>query len=114
MITCYLTYVIAPGKLAEFEHYGRLWTALISKLGGNHYGYFVPSESPFTTEFSFPNGEPGPNNVGVAMFSFPSEEDYNEFRRKAAADPECRAAGEYQRQTNCFTSYQRTFVRRSS
>jgi hypothetical protein len=35
VITCYLRYFIAPGKLKEFEEYGRRWTALIEKYGAS-------------------------------------------------------------------------------
>ena len=75
MITCYLKYVIDPYKLAEFEDYGRRWIALVNRLGGNHHGYFLPSE--------------GANNIAYAMFSFPSLADYEDYRKRMAADPEC-------------------------
>ncbi|MEM7291881.1 MAG: NIPSNAP family protein, partial [Pseudomonadota bacterium] len=28
MVTCYIRYIIDPDKLAEFEHYGKLWIPL--------------------------------------------------------------------------------------
>lgn len=34
MVTCYLRYVIDPFKLAEFEHYGKLWIPLVERFGG--------------------------------------------------------------------------------
>ena len=46
MITCFLRYTINPDKLADFEHYARVWMRLIEKYGGTHYGYFVPGEAP--------------------------------------------------------------------
>ncbi|GAB7542650.1 hypothetical protein CS8_023160 [Cupriavidus sp. 8B] len=58
MITCYLRYIVDPNKLKEFEHYGKLWIPLVEKFGGQHHGYFLPSE--------------GANNVALALFSFPS------------------------------------------
>lgn len=56
MITCYLRYIINPSKLKEFEAYGKMWIPLVEKFGGQHHGYFLPSE--------------GANNVALAMFSF--------------------------------------------
>ncbi|MEM9161662.1 MAG: NIPSNAP family protein, partial [Cyanobacteria bacterium P01_F01_bin.4] len=62
MITCYLRYTIDPAKVAEFEHYGRLWIPLVEKFGGMHHGYFLPKESA--------------NDLAVALFSFPSLSAY--------------------------------------
>ncbi len=57
MVTCYLRYVIDPSKVSEFEEYAKMWIPLVGKLGGQHHGYFLPSE--------------GANNVALALFSFP-------------------------------------------
>ncbi len=97
MITCYLRYIIDPFKLREFEHYGKLWIPLVEKFGGIHHGYFMPHE--------------GDNNIALALFSFPSLATYEEYRSKAAQDPECQAAMEYYRETRCFLSYERSFMR---
>ena len=97
MITCYLRYVIDPFKLAEFEKYGKMWIPLVEKFGGQHHGYFMPSE--------------GANNIALAMFSFPSLAAYEIYRQKAAADPDCQAAVRYYEQTKCFLSYERSFFR---
>ena len=97
MITCYLRYVVDPFKLAEFEKYGRMWIPLVEKFGGQHHGYFMPSE--------------GTNNIALAMFSFPSLAAYEIYRQKAAADPDCQAAVRYYEQTKCFLSYERSFFR---
>ena len=96
MITCYLRYIIDPFKLKEFEHYGKLWIPLVEKFGGIHHGYFMPHE--------------GANNIALALFSFPSLATYEEYRSKAAQDPECQAAMEYYRETQCFLSYERSFM----
>jgi len=45
MITCFLRYEIDIKKIAEFEHYGRLWIRLVNKKGGQHHGYLLPSMS---------------------------------------------------------------------
>ncbi len=97
MITCYLRYIIDPLKLKEFEHYGKLWIPLVEKFGGTHHGYFLPHE--------------GPNNIAFALFSFPSLATYEEYRMKAAQDPECQAAMKYYEETQCFLSYERFFMR---
>jgi NIPSNAP protein len=44
LITCYLRYVVDPFKLVEFEKYGPMWIALVERFGGQHHGYFMPSE----------------------------------------------------------------------
>lgn len=97
MITCYLRYIIDPYRLAEFEHYAKLWIPLVEKFGGQHHGYFLPSE--------------GSNNVALALFSFPSLAAYEHYRGLSMADPECRAAFAYAEQTRCILSYERSFMR---
>jgi hypothetical protein len=97
MVTCYLRYIIDPSRLAEFEHYGRLWIPLIEKFGGKHHGYFMPSE--------------GANNVALALFTFPSLALYEQYRTKSFEDPECQAAFRYAEQTRCIVSYERSFFR---
>jgi hypothetical protein len=112
VITCYLRYVINPDRLAEFEHYARAWMRLVEKYGGTHHGYLVPGENPPSAAFSFPGvGAEGPDNIAIASFSFPSVEAYEEYRRKVADDPECRAATKHYNETKCFTRYERTFMR---
>lgn len=97
MVTCYLRYIIDPGKLKEFERYGKLWIPLVEKFGGTHHGYFLPSE--------------GANNVALAMFTFPSLALYEEYRTKSFQDPECLAAFKYAEETRCIISYERSFFR---
>jgi hypothetical protein len=97
MITCYLRYVIDPFKVKEFETYGKMWIPLVEKFGGKHHGYFLPHE--------------GPNNIALAMFSFPSLAAYETYRAAAADDPECQAAMRYYQETRCFLSFERSFMR---
>ena len=97
MVTCYLRYVVDPFKVSEFEHYAKLWIPLVEKFGGQHHGYFLPYE--------------GANNIAVALFSFPSLAEYEEYRRKAKADPECQAAMKFYAATKCFLSYERSFMK---
>lgn len=97
MITCYLKYVLDPDKIKEFEHYGKLWIPLVEKFGGQHHGYFLPHE--------------GANNIAYALFSFGSLAEYEVYRSDAAVDVECQAAMEYHKETKCYLSYERSFVK---
>lgn len=97
MITCHLRYVLDPAHLEAFEHYGRLWIALVRKFGGVHHGYLLPSE--------------GASNIALASFSFPSLAAYEQYRLQSFEDAECQAAFRYGRENHCFISYERTFFR---
>jgi hypothetical protein len=97
MITCYLRYIIDPQKVKDFEIYAKMWIPLVKKFGGEHHGYFLPHE--------------GPNNIALALFSFPNLAAYEEYRIKAASDPECQAAISYYEETNCFLTYERSFMK---
>lgn len=97
MVTCYLNYVIDPYKLKEFEHYAKLWIPLVNKFGGNHHGYFLPSE--------------GANNKALALFSFPSLAAYEDYREKSLKDKDCISAFKYVEDTMCILSYERSFFR---
>ena len=97
MITCYLSYVIDPYKLAEFETYARMWMPLVNNMGGNHHGYFLPSE--------------GANNIGYALFSFPSLAAYELYRKRSETDDACQTAFAFAEQTRCILSYERSFLR---
>ena len=97
MITCYIRYIIDPAKLTEFEHYGKLWIPLVNKFGGQHHGYFLPSE--------------GANNVALALFSFPTLAAYEQYRLQMMDDPECQSAFKYAEEHKCIVSYERSFFR---
>lgn len=97
MVTCYLRYVIDPFKVKEFEHYARLWIPLIEKFGGLHQGYFLPSE--------------GANNIALALFTFPSLDLYEKYRKITSQDVECLSAFKYAEDTRCIISYERSFFR---
>ena len=97
MVTCYLRYVIDPQKLEEFEHYAKLWIPLVNKFGGQHHGYFLPSE--------------GANNIALALFTFPSFTEYETYRKDSFKDSECLAAFEYAKKTQCVESYERSFFK---
>ncbi|WP_244575300.1 NIPSNAP family protein [Rhizobium sp. 11515TR] len=86
-----------PYKLAQFEHYAKLWIPLVNRMGGTHHGYFMPHE--------------GANNIALALFSFPSLAAYEEYRLKIPEDAECQAALAYGEETRCIISYERSFMR---
>jgi antibiotic biosynthesis monooxygenase (ABM) superfamily enzyme len=97
VITVHLRYEIDPYKLADFEEYGRRWIALVEKFGGDHHGYFLPSE--------------GDSDEAFALFSFESLAAYEQYRVKAATDPESIAAYELAERTGCILRYERRFLR---
>lgn len=97
VITVHLRYIIDPAKLAEFSEYGRRWMALVEKYGGDHHGYFLPSESDSDEAF--------------ALFSFLSFADYGRYRLLSANDPECLAAYEFAERSGCIQRYERRFQR---
>jgi len=113
MVTCFIRYTIDPDKLEDFEDYARVWMRLIEKYGGTHVGYFIPEKDGPPATFSFPGvGEPGPNNVAVALFAFPTLEAYETYRRDVPNDPECVAVTARYEKTKHFTKYERTFMKR--
>lgn len=97
MVTCYLKYVIDPYKLSEFETYAKMWIPLVNKFGGTHNGYFLPSE--------------GANNIALALFTFPSLAEYEQYRASSDNDGECLAAFKFAEETKCILSYERSFFR---
>ena len=97
MIACHLRYVVDAAKLREFELYSRVSITLVSRFGGRHQGYLLPSE--------------GANNIALATFTFPSFAAYEAYRKQAAADPECQAAVRYADATGCIVSFERSFFR---
>ena len=97
MITCYLRYIVDPAKLDEFEIYGKMWIPLVERFGGQHRGYFMPSE--------------GANDVALALFTFPSLAAYEIYREQSKHDPACIAVFDYAARARCFERYERSFFR---
>jgi hypothetical protein len=97
MISCFIQYTLDPNKIDEFEHYAKLWIPLVNKFGGQHHGYFLPSE--------------GANNIALALFSFSSFADYEIYRNVSFKDASCIVAFDYAKQTQCIKHYQRSFFR---
>lgn len=112
MITCFIRYTVDTDKVAAFEHYARVWMFLIEKYGGKHYGYFMPGVAPPLASFSFPGiGERGPDNIAIALFTFPTIEAYETYRTEVSKDPKCEEVTKHYEQTRCFLKYERTFLR---
>jgi hypothetical protein len=97
MITCYLKYIIDPYKVNDFEKYAKMWIPLVNKFGGSHHGYFLPHE--------------GANNIGYALFSFPSLAEYEEYREKIKKDKACLKAFKQAEKTRCIISFERSFMK---
>lgn len=110
-VTCQIRYTLDLDKLSAFETYARTWILLVEQYGGRHHGYFIPRATPEGAGVSFPGlGYDGPENVAVAMFTFPDEESYCRYREMVASDPKCQSAATLVRETNCFTRYERLFL----
>jgi hypothetical protein len=97
VITCYLKYRVDAYKLADFEHYAKLWIPIVNRMGGTHHGYFMPHE--------------GANDIALALFSFPSLAAYEDYRLRMVKDPECQKAYDFAEKTRCILSYERSFMR---
>jgi len=96
-VTAHIRYVIDPLKIDDFERYAQLWIPLVERFGGQHHGYFLPSE--------------GANDVAYALFSFDSLAAYERYRLDAEDDAECQAAYQFSAESGCILSYERTFLR---
>ena len=97
MISCYIRYQIDPTKLDEFEIYAKKWIPLVNKFGGEHNGYYLPSE--------------GANDIALAIFTFPSFAEYESYRHASMQDSECLDAFAYAESTQCIVRYERSFFR---
>lgn len=108
-IFCEVRYDLDPQKLEQFKEYGRTWIKLIERCGGAHHGYFLPRPAPKDASISFPVlGQTSGGDKAIALFSFPSEEAYQNFRTQAASDPDVAAANERFAEPP-FHSYERAF-----
>jgi len=104
MLTCHVRYVINPVKLAEFEHYAKLWIPLVEELGGQHHGYFLPT--PEVQE-----GNEAAGNTALCLFSFPSLDAFKAYRETTRTHAGCQAAYAYAERTGCLVSYEWSFYR---
>ncbi|WP_309572064.1 NIPSNAP family protein [Deinococcus sp.] len=90
-----LHYELRADRVADFEVYGRKWITLVNGFGGDHLGYFLPSE--------------GASDVAYALFTFPSLADYERYREASAADATCQAL--FAELPELIHRYDRTFLR---
>ncbi len=97
MITCVVDYVIDPAKIAAFEEFGRRWIELVERHGGQHHGYYLPSE--------------GASDRALALFSFPSFAAYEQYRTLFGRDPDFIAVDQLRDESGCVIRYDRTFMR---
>jgi len=109
-VYCEVRYHLDPDRMGEFEDYGRAWVRLIERHGGAHHGFFMPRAAPSDSTISFPDrGRAGTENVAIALYGFPSEDAYNNYRAQVALDPE--AAPIIERFAKPpFQSYERIFL----
>lgn len=96
MITVHLRYEIDPARTEDFADYGRRWIRLVNRFGGTHHGYFLPSE--------------GDSDEAFALFTFDSLAAYEQYRRDAEKDDECREAYRFAQESGCIRRYERRFV----
>ena len=97
MITCVVHYVIDPAKIDAFEDFARRWMELVSRRGGIHHGYFLPSE--------------GASDAALALFSFESLAAYERYRSLFGVDPDFITADAIRDTSGCVLRYERTFMR---
>jgi hypothetical protein len=97
VITCVLHYTIDPAKVADFERFARAWMHLVEKHGGEHHGYFLPAE--------------GASDAAMALFSFGSLAQYEQYRARFGHDPEFLEADRIRDESGCVLRYDRTFMR---
>lgn len=96
MISIHLRYEIDPDRIDDFRDYANRWIALVERFGGQHHGYFLPSE--------------GDSDEAFAMFSFASLADYEHYRRESTVDPDCIEAYRLAQSTRCIRRYERRFL----
>jgi hypothetical protein len=97
VITCVVRYKVDPAKIDAFEEFARTWIALVTKHGGHHHGYYLPSE--------------GASDDALALFSFESLAAYEGYRSLFGVDPEFVSADRIRESSGCVLRYERTFMR---
>jgi hypothetical protein len=97
MITCVVRYTIDPAKITAFEAFAAAWMRLVDRHGGHHHGYFLPGE--------------GASDQALALFTFPSLADYEQYRQLFGVDPEFIAADRIRDTSGCVLRHERTFMR---
>ena len=96
-VTCHLRYEINPAEVDAFERFATRWIALVERAGGQHHGYFLPSE--------------GASDIAYALFTFPSLAAYEEYRQGFGRDRDFLAADRNREEAGCVLRYERSFLR---
>lgn len=96
-VTCVVDYQIDPKKIDAFEAFARRWMQLVEQHGGEHHGYFLPSE--------------GSSDRALALFTFPSFAAYEVYRSRFGRDPDFVEADRFRDESGCVIRYDRTFMR---
>lgn len=110
-ITCEVRYRLDRSRISEFEAYAQIWVELVERHGGNHHGYFIPRDKPTETGVSFPGlGQEGATDIAIALFTFPDETTYLQYREQVAKDLDGVAANARFRGNPPFISYERLFL----
>jgi len=97
VITCVVDYTIDASKVDAFEAFARTWIGLVNQHGGVHHGYYLPSE--------------GASDRALALFSFPSLAEYEQYRTLFGVDPDFVAADRFRDESGCVIRYERSFMR---
>jgi hypothetical protein len=97
MITCVIDYTIDPTQTVAFEQFALRWIDLVNRHGGTHHGYYLPAE--------------GASDKALALFSFPSLAEYEQYRRLFGQHPEFVAADKIRDESGCVVRYERSFMR---
>jgi hypothetical protein len=95
-ITCFIRYEIDPFQLDAFREYAQRWGKLIPRAGGHLIGYFLPHE--------------GTNNVAWGLIALASLADYESYRARLRADPECRQNFAFAQANRLILREERTFL----
>lgn len=96
-LTCCIRYTLDPFKLDHFETYARRWATIIPACGGDLLGYFLPHE--------------GTNTIALAMISFPSLAEYEQYRLRLRQDAAAMANFRFAQEERFILAEERTFLR---
>jgi hypothetical protein len=113
-IICHVRYELDLAHLSIFKQYARTWEKLIHKYGGCHFGFFIPNGQGSDAAISFPGvGSDAPDNIAVALFSFPDRVTYDNYRQQVGSDLECISITNLVKNQPCFVRYERSFLSRT-
>lgn len=96
-VTCCIRYVLDPYKRDAFEAYAKAWLPIIPACGGDLIGYWMPHE--------------GTDNIALALISFPSLADYEQYRARLRANEAAMTNFRFAQSERFILSEERTFLR---